>query len=153
MSKHTIILILVASLTLAVPSTAFASDATLVKTLVTWSQKIGADSRAQQAVSKKKSVSLAQVKAATTRVLNDAVAAGNALAKQKPTTSKGARVKALSVKAFRLFAQGERELLGSLDAAGRADAADASAHASKAMTIVGKAAGLLLQAGNLAAQL
>jgi hypothetical protein len=153
MPKRAFVCFLAAFLALALPATAGASDTTLARTLAHWSQRIGADSKRQQAVSSGKSSPLAQVKAATTRVLNDAISAGKALAREKPSTRGGARVKSLSVEAFELFARGERELLSSLDATGRADPRDARAHAAKAMVIVVKAARILLEAGRLANQL
>jgi hypothetical protein len=153
MTKRTLVLVLVASLALAAPVTASASDASLVSALVSWSKKIGKDSKRQSAVSARKASTAAQVKAATRRVLNDAVAARKALAREQPSTAKGARVKTLSVRAFRLFAQGERELIASLDAASTGDIAGAGKHAGNAIRIVSRAAQVLLQAGTLADEL
>jgi hypothetical protein len=153
MTKRTILVLLVASLALAVPATSSASDTMLVKTLVRWSQRIDVDSKKQRAVSSNKRSSLAEVKAATRRVLNDAVGARKALTREPTSTGKGARVRTLSIKAFTLFEKGERELLASLDAAAVGDVAGASGHAGNALKIVGKAAQILLRAGTLADQL
>jgi hypothetical protein len=129
MPKRTIILILASSLAL------------------------GDDSKRQQRLSSDKSSSLTQVRAATQRVLNDAVAAGRALARQASSTRKGRTVKSLSIEAFGLFAQGERQLLSSLDAASRGERAAASARAAKATAVVSRAAKALLRAGRLADEL
>ena len=104
-TRHTAFL--VALLVLALPSVAGASNASLKRTLATWSHRIGADARGVALSATRRHPRRMTRRANHFR--HDALMARRALAAQRPTTARGARSRALALAAFRDYAVVGRE--------------------------------------------
>ena len=98
---------LVALLVLALPTVAGASNASLKRTLATWSHRIGADARGVALSATRRHPRRMTRRANHFR--HDALMARRALAAQRPTTARGARSRALALAAFRDYAVVGRE--------------------------------------------
>ena len=104
-TRHTAFL--VALLVLALPTVAGASNASLKRTLATWSHRIGADARGVALSATRRHPRRMTRRANHFR--HDALMARRALAAQRPTTARGARSRALALAAFRDYAVVGRE--------------------------------------------
>ena len=94
--------LLVLVLALALPTAALGSNASLKRSLSTWSSRIAADARG---------ISLSAIRRHPRRMMlranhfrRDALAARRALAAQRPSTARGKRAKTLGLAAFRDYA-------------------------------------------------
>jgi hypothetical protein len=134
-------------LVLALPAVSNASNASLKRTLTTWSRRIAADARG---------IGLSAIRRHPRRMMlranhfrKDALAARRGLAAQRPSTARGRRAKALALAAFRDYAIVGREWALTGQARLRHRRALATRHAAIARRYASKGNRLLVVAGRL----
>jgi ribosomal protein S18 acetylase RimI-like enzyme len=134
-------------LVLALPAVSSASNASLKRTLTTWSNRIAADARG---------ISLSAIRRHPRRMMlranhfrRDALSARRALAAQRPSTARGWRARALALAAFRDYAVVGREWSLAGQARLRHRRALATRYAAIAKRYAAKGNRLLVAAGRL----
>lgn len=129
------------------PSQAAASNASLKRTLSTWSHRIGADAKGISL-----SASRRHPRRMTRRAQHfrrDALRARHALAAQKPSSARGLRAKRLAMAAFRAYASVGRQWTLSGKARTHRKNALAGRYAKSALRFARKGNRLLVSAGRL----
>ncbi len=130
-----------------VPGTAGATNASLKRTLATWSHRIGADAKGIGLSASRRHPRRMTRRAQHFRV--DALRARRALAAQQPSTARGRRAKALALAAFWSYARVGREWALSGKARLHHKKALAGSHAKLALRFARNGNRLLVSAGRL----
>ncbi|MGB2874976.1 MAG: hypothetical protein WBB76_05800 [Gaiellaceae bacterium] len=136
-----------AALALALPAGAAASNASLKRTLTTWSHRIGADARGIGLSATRRHPRRMTRRANHFR--HDALLARRALAVQKPSTARGRRARALALAAFGNYAMVGREWALSGTARLHHHKALADRYALVAKRFAGKGNSMLVAAARL----
>ena len=132
---------------LVVASPATASNASLKKTLSTWSHRIGADAKGISLSASRRHPRRMTRRAQHFRL--DALRARHALAAQKPSSARGLRAKRLAMAAFKAYAAVGRQWTLSGKARIHHKKALAGRYAQSALRFARKGNRLLVSAGRL----
>jgi hypothetical protein len=133
------------------PGAARADDASLARTVATWSLKILPAAKALQNVNA--SSTKAQVRSRALALQRVAQNAANAIASQTASSAKGRSAKAKAQTAFADYAQSGKLMASAIASLGSAPKAQIVAKINKAVALAKEGSTLLVQSGKLLAQL